>query len=119
MQARIGSAFSTPRPIHGGSPQGSILGNFLFCMTTDWMERDINYETAIRDANGNLPQLDEEDNDTYGLRTVARRLAAEPRAGPGPPPANPDVLGIQRSGSSRRICGGPPCLLYTSPSPRD
>ena len=35
MSVRIGTTLSDPRPINGGSPQGSILGNYLFCMTTD------------------------------------------------------------------------------------
>ena len=35
MSVRVGSSYSTPRPVHGGSPQGSILGIFLFCATTN------------------------------------------------------------------------------------
>ena len=35
MSVKIGDAFSSPRHVPGGSPQGSILGNFLFCATTD------------------------------------------------------------------------------------
>ena len=35
MKVRIGNITSTPRKISGGSPQGSILGNVLFCMLTD------------------------------------------------------------------------------------
>ena len=35
MSVRIGTTFSEPKLINGGSPQGSILGNYLFCMTTD------------------------------------------------------------------------------------
>ena len=35
MSVRVGESKSVPRPVPGGSPQGSILGNFLFCVTTD------------------------------------------------------------------------------------
>ena len=35
MRVKIGSELSTPRTVPGGSPQGSILGNFLFCVTTN------------------------------------------------------------------------------------
>ena len=35
MSVKVGNALSTPRPVPGGAPQGSILGNFLFCATTN------------------------------------------------------------------------------------
>ena len=35
MSVKIRNSFSVPRCVPGGSPQGSILGNFLFCATTD------------------------------------------------------------------------------------
>ena len=35
MSVRIGNSYSVPRDVPGGSPQGSILGNFLFCSTTN------------------------------------------------------------------------------------
>ena len=41
MSVRVGNQYSDPRPVQGGSPQGSILGNYLFCLTTDALgERD-------------------------------------------------------------------------------
>ena len=41
MRVRIGDEYSTFRSVAGGSPQGSILGNYLFCMTTDRLEAGI------------------------------------------------------------------------------
>ena len=35
MSVKVGKARSTPRPVPGGSPQGSILGFFLFSVTTN------------------------------------------------------------------------------------
>ena len=35
MSVKIRESKSAPRTVPGGSPQGSILGNFLFCATTD------------------------------------------------------------------------------------
>ena len=35
MSVKIGGARSDPRLVPGGSPQGSILGGFLFCCTTN------------------------------------------------------------------------------------
>ena len=35
MAVKINGTFSQPRTVPGGSPQGSILGNFLFCATTN------------------------------------------------------------------------------------
>ena len=32
---RVGEAFSSLRPVRAGSPQGTLLGNYLFIMTTD------------------------------------------------------------------------------------
>ena len=35
MAVRVDQAWSAPRPVHGGVPQGSILGVFLFNVATD------------------------------------------------------------------------------------
>ena len=38
MMVKVGSAWSRPREVHGGVPQGSILGVLLFNITTDNLE---------------------------------------------------------------------------------
>ena len=40
MRVRVGNVFSDPKHVKGGSPQGSILGNYLFCLTTDNLDAD-------------------------------------------------------------------------------
>ena len=44
MIVKLGDCKSTPRQVHGGSPQpqGSILGNYLFCLSTDDLEGEVN-----------------------------------------------------------------------------
>ena len=41
MVVKVGEARSEPRPVNGGCPQGSILGVFLFNVTTDDLEDEI------------------------------------------------------------------------------
>lgn len=38
MSVKIGSTMSDPKPVNGGCPQGSVLGVFLFNVTTDDLE---------------------------------------------------------------------------------
>ena len=41
MVVKVGDARSDPKPVNGGCPQGSILGVFLFNVTTDDLEDEI------------------------------------------------------------------------------
>lgn len=57
MTVKVGLARSTPRPVSGGSPQGSILGNQLFCILTDQLNKCIprsvsNLSTVSFENNG-------------------------------------------------------------------
>ena len=71
MQVKIGQHLSRPRLVPGGSPQGSILGNYLFCMTTN--------QLIPRDSRG---------------------LPAVSPSSPGPsPPPSPPPRSTQPSGS--------------------
>ena len=38
MRFKAANALSTPRQLRGGSPQGTLLGNFMFVMTTNKLE---------------------------------------------------------------------------------
>ena len=56
MTVKVGTDFSAPRPVNGGSPQGSLLGNFLFCLTTDCFprlcENDVDVDVGVEGAVG-------------------------------------------------------------------
>ena len=41
MRVKIGSTLSRPRKLKGGSPQGSILGCFLYCLTTRQLNKNL------------------------------------------------------------------------------
>ena len=53
MTVRVGSEWSRKRDVSGGCPQGSILGVFLFNLTTDDLEDD--FEEFKRRRFGELP----------------------------------------------------------------
>ena len=40
MVVRVGRAWSDPRPVNAGAPQGSVLGTYLFNVGTDDLEED-------------------------------------------------------------------------------
>ena len=68
MSVKVGKTFSEPRSVPGGSPQGSILGNFLFCACTDEFttkeipqdQELIAPERIARESRGIGPDTEEE-----------------------------------------------------------
>ena len=54
MSVKIGSTLSVPRDVNGGSPQGSILGTYLFNITTDRLTSGIEYGDDGVDMNMRL-----------------------------------------------------------------
>ena len=61
---------SRPRPVPGGSPQGSILGNFLFCVSTNDLTQDIVYRNRNEDLSlselSEGQELDGSEHDGFG-----------------------------------------------------
>ena len=60
MSARIVSTLSAPKQVNGGSPQGSILGNLLFTVTTDKLADSIEYDRGYPNAS-----MNENDSDSH------------------------------------------------------
>ena len=54
MTVKVGLARSSPRVVSGGAPQGSLLGPFLYCLTTDGLGNGTNMtdNTPGFEANG-------------------------------------------------------------------
>ena len=46
MQVKVGDKYSEPKSVPGGSPQGSVLGSFLFCAATDRLGKALTVDTS-------------------------------------------------------------------------
>ena len=75
MAVRVGNAWSAPRQVTGGCPQGSILGMFLFNATTDDLEDDF-----LRREQEDIP------DDDYCVLPPTTGCWASPREPRGPRP---------------------------------
>ena len=97
MSVRVGNEWSRPRAVHGGVPQGSILGVLLFNITTDNLEDEVNATgfngtTQPRDNNGDAPlraaeqlleeSMDEESNDDLSSTPIGEEVDFEPGVTP-------------------------------------
>ena len=116
MTVRVASSWSSPRPVTGGCPQGSILGVLLFNLTTDDLEDGSAYAAQIDRPSVCGPGGDgeEEDEDDCGPADPGGRACGDdgwpPEEGDlRQSPGSPDVLASSP--------GGDPAPLHFSPSP--
>lgn len=77
MRVRVGDALSTSKLVTGGAPQGTKMGNFLFTVTIEEIER----KTSMLE-NSIPPRIvdDRVDEDELGLRRMAREMSVGPVA---------------------------------------
>ena len=61
MTVKVGTTKSIPKIVNGGSPQGSILANLLFCITTDQLN-ECAHETTLSFANNGDADLSLDEN---------------------------------------------------------
>ena len=59
MKVRVGESGVIGQPLSGGSPQGSILGSYLYCAATQQLGPELQHDTAS--SLGSLPDLSMED----------------------------------------------------------
>ena len=83
MSVKIGKSKSVPKPVNGSSPQGSILGNYLFCVTTNrfadladtvQMPRNITWSTSTSSSDDEPAQLVQTDENIVAHTTSTPRL---------------------------------------------
>ena len=143
MTVRVGEFWSSPLPVYGGVPQGSILGVFLFNVATDNLE-DPGGACQASDDSDDSPAVEaassDDSNPSPGTRTSTPapcRPGYVLPADDSPVRARPTGTFLPRESNTvrgamaaraarsavRRIEYSSEeeeaCLLYTSPSPRD
>ena len=64
MRFKVADVLSEERPLKGGAPQGTLLGNFLFIITTDELEHRESNGGAAADHGGGIDDHDEEQGAT-------------------------------------------------------
>ena len=147
MSVRVGESWSAPRPVHGGVPQGSILGVFLFNAATDDLGEE---EEVLQQASDTDEEISTQpSNDGGGFGWVEASSGSEDtslgeaaavtstplagvedyaegdfspitgRPGSGLLPERSNHRRALRAATRRIVYSSEDCLLYTSPSPRD
>ena len=64
MRVKIGTHLSDPKQLNGGSPQGSILGSYLYCATTQHMGAELPPPPLGSPAQGEAPPQSLRTSDT-------------------------------------------------------
>ena len=83
MKVKVGQVFSEARQVNGGAPQGTKMGNLLFSITIEDLEKrnsDLSAQIApeVDLIGGEDRDQDEEDNDIFGMRRMAREMSCGP-----------------------------------------
>ena len=97
MQFKVGNSLSTSRLLRGGAPQGTLLGNFLFILATNDLEKRDDGNTTVEpsESSGSTQSVEEDegaftessDNESPTLATYGTSTPARP--GPLNDPASP------------------------------
>lgn len=108
MTVKVNGNKSTPRLVQGGSPQGSLLGNSLFCIVTEQLNRSVAQtneqfqpdQTPSFGSNGDDASIDTEASETGMISPIAR----------------PNVLDLTDSDSEEEILASN--FIYFNPKNR-
>ena len=109
MSVRVGESWSEPREVNGGCPQGSILGVFLFNVTTDDLEDNfMNFENARLGIGEPHPDSAQEEGTPLARRDLPDDpgpVTSSPARRPNRPfcPISPIGGGVFRMAGARRI----------------
>ena len=118
MSVRVGDEWSAPREVTGGCPQGSILGVFLFNVTTEDLEEKfekfererLGVDAELLDGRGRPHPVDQQDGAVErGVSLAPQAELLDGRPDPRPvdgsqrPPLSPIGGGIFRMAGARHV----------------
>ena len=75
MRFKVNNTYSSTREVHGGSPQGTKLGIFLFIVTIDRIEEKLGDPTPPP-SQADTEEESSDPEDTFGLRGLVGRIGA-------------------------------------------